>query len=204
MARFECDWCGKCCRSFGEFIRVERQVSERDYFCRYGITNELFPVHVLPEFSEEVEEDFESRAAGQNLSPSPCLFLRKNPAGKGFACAVYPTRPTICRQFTCYRMLIHHAVSGEIRGRVIGLGELRTADEALRALWAEKIAGLPHPVAQHNAVMHSHAPGTKAAHGHDPHLHAHLHGSAPAGDAAWVASVLAVLAAHGYRGDPVE
>ena len=50
MVKFECNWCGKCCTSFGEFIKVERQITEHDYFCRYGITNELFQVHVLPEF----------------------------------------------------------------------------------------------------------------------------------------------------------
>ena len=46
MAEFVCDWCGKCCRSFGEFIRIERQLTERDYYCRYGITNDLVLVHV--------------------------------------------------------------------------------------------------------------------------------------------------------------
>jgi len=186
MARFACDWCGKCCRSFGEFIRVERQLSERDYFCRYGITNELFPVHVQPEFADVVEEAFETRLTGQGTGP--CLFLHKDPAGKGFACAVYPTRPTVCRQFTCYRMLIHHMATGEVRGRVIGMSELRTGDAVLRALWDEKIAGLPHPAGtRHDAVMHSSAPGAR-----------------PADDREWVAGVLSILAAHGYRGDPVE
>jgi hypothetical protein len=42
MAKFECNHCGKCCRSFGEFIRVERRLTGRDYYCRFGITNELF------------------------------------------------------------------------------------------------------------------------------------------------------------------
>ncbi len=44
MATFDCDLCGKCCRSFGEFVKIERQASDRDYYCRYGITNEIFPV----------------------------------------------------------------------------------------------------------------------------------------------------------------
>ena len=49
MAEFVCDWCGKCCRSFGEFIRIERRLTERDYYCRYGINNDLVLVHVQPE-----------------------------------------------------------------------------------------------------------------------------------------------------------
>ena len=58
MATFDCNWCGKCCQSFGEFIGIERQINGRDYYIRYGITNELFPVHVQPEFADEIEEDF--------------------------------------------------------------------------------------------------------------------------------------------------
>jgi Fe-S-cluster containining protein len=68
--------------------------------------------------------------------------MRKNHEGKGFACAIYPTRPTICREFRCYRMLIHHPSSGETRGKVIGINELRTHDEnpaALRPRWASRI-----------------------------------------------------------------
>jgi len=58
MAKFDCNWCGKCCASFGEFIKIERQLTDRDYYCRYGITGEIFPVHVQPEFADEIEEEF--------------------------------------------------------------------------------------------------------------------------------------------------
>jgi uncharacterized protein len=206
MSQFDCNWCGKCCQSFGEFIRIERQVTERDYFCRYGITNELFPIHVLPEFSDDIEEEFEEQAEGNTSeSHKGCIFMRKNPEGRGFACAIYPTRPTICREFICYRMLIHHPASGEIRGRVIGINELRTHDEVLQAIWNEKIANLPHPFAtQHDAVQHSHGPGAQAAHGHDSHVMAHVKGIGHADDHEWVTNVLGILDAHGYKGDPVE
>lgn len=207
MAKFECNWCGKCCQSFGEFIRIERQISGRDYFCRYGITDELFQVHVLPEFADEIEEDLEEMGGKDTPgSHKGCIFMRKNPEGKGFACAIYPTRPTICREFLCYRMLIHHPASGEIRGKVIGINELRTHDEILTAIWNEKIAALPHPFEiHHDVVQHSHAPGTQAAvHGHDSHITAHLKGLGHADDHEWVANVLTILASHGYHGDPVE
>ncbi len=59
MVKFECDLCGKCCASFGEFITVERQITDKDYFCRYGITDELFQVHVLPDYADEFASTFE-------------------------------------------------------------------------------------------------------------------------------------------------
>lgn len=206
MVKFDCNWCGKCCQSFGEFIRIERQVTDRDYFCRYGITDELFPVHVQPEFSEEISDEFEEYGGKTPEGHKGCIFSRKNPEGRGFACAVYPTRPTICREFLCYRMLIHHPASGEVRGKVIGINELRTHDEILQVLWAEKIAHLPHPFAsRHEAVQHSHAPGAQAAgHGHDSHILAHVKGIGHADDHEWVESVLSVLSSNGYKGDPVE
>jgi hypothetical protein len=41
-------------------------------------------------------------------------------------------------------MLIYHQASGELRGRIIGINELRTNDEILAALRKEKIAHIPH------------------------------------------------------------
>jgi hypothetical protein len=206
MAKFDCTRCGKCCQSFGEFIRIERKLTDRDYYCRYWITNELFLVHVQPEFAEEISDEF-SKGGETKKDPAQkgCVFMRKNPAGKGFACAIYPTRPSICREFKCYRMLIHHIPSGELRGKVIGINELKTQDEILAAIWKEKISQLPHPIErQHVPAQPVHSPGAPAAHGNDTHIHAHLYGLTQNEDKVWVNNVITVLAAHGYHGDPVE
>jgi Fe-S-cluster containining protein len=207
MAKFDCDWCGKCCVSFGEFIKIERQLTDRDYYCRYGITGELFQVHVDPEFADEIEEEFiASDPKGTDSTHKGCIFMRKNPRGTGFACAIYQTRPTICRKFKCYRMLIHHKPDGEMRGKVIGINELRTHDEILAAIWKEKIAHLPHPFANTPIpAQHAHVSGaSSAAHGHDSHIHAHIYDLGHGDDQEWESSVLSILAAHGYQGDPVE
>ena len=205
MVKFECNWCGKCCLSFGEFIKIERQLTSRDYYCRYAITGELFQAHVLPEFADDIDEEFSDPGEKGTESPRKgCIFMRKNPEGPGFACAIYPTRPTVCREFLCYRMLISHQPTGEIRGRVIGINELRTQDEVLSSIWKEKITQLPHPFkSQHATVQHSHSPGAQASHGHDSHFLAHIQGIQHAEDNEWVANVITILAAHGYHGDPV-
>jgi uncharacterized protein len=172
MAEFVCDWCGKCCRSFGEFIRIERQLTERDYYCRYGITRDLFLVHVLPEYAEEIAETYSEAVEDTSPPEKKCVFSQKNPDGNGFVCAIYPTRPPVCREFRCYRMLIRNN-KGELVGRVIGTNELRTADQTLAALWKEHISPLPHT----------------------------LKPQVP--DPVWTTNVVAVLARHGYLGDPV-
>jgi len=206
MVRFECDLCGKCCASFGEFITVERQITAHDYFCRYGITNELFQVHVLPEYADEFADRFEEmQDEGKDIHHQGCVFTRKNPEGPGLICIIYPSRPTICREFFCYRMLINHRESGELRGRVIGINELRTQDAVLAAIWKDNIATLPHPFeSNHQNVQHSHAPGAEKSHGHDPHVLAHIYGLEHADDRDWIENVKTVLGAHGYIGDPVE
>jgi Fe-S-cluster containining protein len=142
MTDFVCDWCGKCCRSFGEFIRIERKLTERDYYCRYGINNDLVLVHVQPEYADEVSRALLDQKPG-DPTEKKCAFLMKNPDGTGFACTVYPTRPPVCREFRCYRMLIHNG-EGKLVGRVIGQNEIRTADESLATIWKQHISHLPH------------------------------------------------------------
>jgi uncharacterized protein len=174
MAKFTCDSCGKCCSSFGAFIKIERQLNDRDYYCRYGISNELYPVRVDAAFADEIDGRFSAApgtpAGGRDRS---CPFLCRREDGNGSACACYATRPPVCREFRCYRVVISDG-AGHPVGKVIGAGGISTADGALARLWKEQIASIPHV----------HPPG-----GNDP---------------AWVQRVTSILAAHGYRADAVE
>ena len=72
-----------------------------------------------------------------------CPFLRKNPQGNGTTCAIYPTRPKVCRDFRCYRMLIRTR-EGAVCGRVIGKNSLRTEDAALEKLWNGQVTAIPY------------------------------------------------------------
>ncbi|MGA2120811.1 MAG: YkgJ family cysteine cluster protein [Methanoregula sp.] len=174
MATFTCDSCGKCCSSFGSFIAIERQMNDRDYYCRYSLTRDRFPVHVDAEYTDEVSERYSAPAGtGGSAGKRPCPFLCRKKDGVGLTCAIYATRPQVCREFRCYRMLVYDS-SGHLSGKVIGAGEISTVDETLARLWKEKILSLPH---------------------------AHPAG---ANDPVWVKTVTGILAAHRYRGDAVE
>jgi Fe-S-cluster containining protein len=194
MVKFECDRCGKCCRSFGEFITVERQLSSRDYYCRFGITRELSLVHVEPEYADSVAEEFELEGErGDENNRKKCIFLQKDLPGEGFTCAIYPARPLICREFQCYRMLIYNT-KRQLCGRVIGRNELKTADENLAKLWKERIAHLPPASSSSHHLTHRQLHRDTESHIHGSHVN----------DTAWADSVVAILRAHGYYGDIVE
>jgi hypothetical protein len=141
MVSFVCDHCGKCCTSLGRYIRIERQLSDRDYYCRNTITREIFPVRVVPEFAEEIDEDVTTGFAG---SRPGCIFQRRNPHGPGQVCAIYPTRPRICREFRCYQMVIYNS-KGEPVGRMVGQADIQTADPDLARIWNEEVKSLPCP-----------------------------------------------------------
>jgi Fe-S-cluster containining protein len=130
--------------SLGPHITIERRLNDQDYYCRSVIDNTIFPVHVDPEYREEIADEFETgNACPHEREKKTCRFLRKNPEGLGTVCAIYATRPKVCQDFRCYRMLIRNR-EGAICGRIIGKNTIRTDDIALGKLWDGKIAALPY------------------------------------------------------------
>jgi Fe-S-cluster containining protein len=143
MAPFICDRCGKCCVSLGQSITIERQLNERDYYCRSKIDHAIFLAHVDEEFREEIADEF--LAAGSSpgdTGKNPCRFLRRSPSGTRYCCAIYATRPKVCQDFLCYHMLIRTR-DGAICGRVIGKTTLRTEDPELEQIWNVEVNPVP-------------------------------------------------------------
>lgn len=144
MAEFVCDRCGKCCVSLGPHILIERQLNDRDYYCRSRIDNSLFLAHIDPEYSEEIADEVsKDRDPSSGPEKKPCTFLRRCLHGTGNYCTIYSTRPKVCRDFRCYRMVIYDP-EGNVCGRVIGKKTLRTENAALEGLWKEQISQVPH------------------------------------------------------------
>jgi uncharacterized protein len=144
MAEFICDMCGKCCVSLGSLITIERQLNEQDYYCRSKIDNTIFLAHVDPAYSEEIADEFTGGGeAHTGPEKKSCRFLRKIRNGEENRCAIYSTRPKVCRDFRCYRMLIYNN-EGKVCGRVIGKNTLRTEDRALEGLWRERASSVPY------------------------------------------------------------
>jgi Fe-S-cluster containining protein len=144
MAAFECDRCGKCCVSLGPLITIERQLNDRDYYCRCKVDNAIFLASVDPAYRDGIDEEF---LAYGHAQPAPekkaCRFLRREPDGNGAVCAIYASRPKICRDFRCYRMIIRN-LQGDVCGRVIGKNTIRTEDVALEDLWNGQLKVIPY------------------------------------------------------------
>lgn len=163
MAAFACDRCGKCCVSLGPLITIERQLNDRDYYCRCKIDNALFLAHVDPVFREEIADEFAAEdGADSGPKKKTCRFLRQNRQGDGTTCAIYPSRPRVCRDFRCYRMLVCNR-EGSICGRVIGKNTLRTQDSALEKLWNGQVAAIPYA---DSAAWTKNVAGILAEHGY--------------------------------------
>lgn len=130
--------------SLGPHITIARQLNDRDYYCRSAIENAIFLAHVDPEFREEIADKYSAGGTEQNshTDKKPCIFLRKKPDGSGTVCAIYPSRPKVCRDFRCYCMLILNR-EGKVCGKVSGKTALSTGDEALRNLWTGQIEAIP-------------------------------------------------------------
>ena len=170
-------------QEFWEFITIERQINSRDYYCRFDITRELFFVHIQPEHADAIAEAYEERESGNDKNRKKCIFLQKDSHSDGFTCAIYPSRPQICREFQCYRMVIYNT-ERQLCGRVIGRNELKTADENLSTLWKEKVAHLPPPASRGpHYITHKHR---------NPDTESHIHGS-HVNDSAWADTVVTIL-----------
>jgi Fe-S-cluster containining protein len=127
MAEFTCTRCGKCCISLGRHMTKERSISQVQHYCRIGISGEIIPVTIAPEYR--------AIYADGERDDSWCPFLRKNP-DETFTCTIYNTRPRICREFRCRTMAIYNS-DGQETGTVSGMKILSTDDPELKRLWSE-------------------------------------------------------------------
>ena len=133
MPPFTCTRCGKCCMNFGELIRVERELSNIEFSCRFLITNEVFRARVMPEWREIFRDTTESDA-----NPAWCRFLRRSPDGSGFVCTVHDSNASICREFQCCRMRIFDQKGRQV-GKIGGNRSLISEDEELTRFFREKV-----------------------------------------------------------------
>jgi Fe-S-cluster containining protein len=122
--------------NFGELIRVEREVDDTEFYCRFLVTNEIFRARVMPEFREAFAD-----TAEVDSHPAWCRFLRRSPEGAGFVCTVHDSNASICREFRCCVMRIYDS-TGKQAGKVGGNRSLISEDEDLLRIFREKVAGV--------------------------------------------------------------
>jgi Fe-S-cluster containining protein len=129
MGKFRCTRCGKCCRSLGPHIKVERRITEQDLYCRCMVTGDLFLAHIGGDFLPR------QRIRDRKPHPRECPFLLLDSESR-YICSIYETRPQICRSFICYSMLIFDRNNEQV-GKVKGRRSLESTDLELVTLWED-------------------------------------------------------------------
>jgi hypothetical protein len=130
---FECSQCGECCSHLGLVHTIREEYGNYRFLLNNEYTGEKTAVTVDPDkialFCDK--SIFSER-------PEACPFFRYDRAlAKGY-CTVHLTRPGICRDYGCWRLLILDA-GGKRAGRIMGRRHLASEDGALTRLFEEQI-----------------------------------------------------------------
>jgi uncharacterized protein len=135
---FVCQRCGYCCSTMGEIISIQEQI--RPFEFRIGYTNgeeRLVSVDV------DKRELFSHQQQDEKKSPA-CPFLRQR-APRERICTVHASRPELCRNYLCSRILILDP-DGKKAGRVLhGTRSFTTENGALLDLWRRSIRDVTVP-----------------------------------------------------------
>ncbi|NYT16467.1 MAG: YkgJ family cysteine cluster protein [Methanomicrobiales archaeon] len=136
---FECQQCGECCSIIGQVLFVSRDDGDGKYVLTNRYTGEKTMVEVDPDKTDL----YADRSMIEGF-PDACPFLRfRTPDGKA-CCTVHLTRPEMCRDFGCWRLLILKQ-DGSRAGRVMGRSHFCPDDPELARLWEEQIRDIEEP-----------------------------------------------------------
>ena len=136
---FECFQCGECCRQLGLVHSIQETYGDFRFLICNQYTGEKTPVGIDP----DKREIFEDKSIFAKL-PDACPFFRFRPGSELACCTVYQTRPEICRDYGCWRLLILNH-QGRRVGRVRYIRTLCSDDPHLTRLWESCIENLQEP-----------------------------------------------------------
>jgi len=126
---FECIRCGECCVSLGLVHSITEQCGDFSFLVSNNQTGEENRVTVDP----DKRELFLDRCILKKL-PDACPFFRHEPGSDAASCTIHHSRPSICRDYQCWRLLIiDHR--GRWAGKIPYVRSLVTEDPRLRRLW---------------------------------------------------------------------
>jgi uncharacterized protein len=130
---FECSQCGECCSHLGLVHTVQEEYGNYRYLVCNRYTGERTPVTVDPDKIHL----FNDRSIFAERTEA-CPFFRYDRAGAKGYCTVHLTRPEICRDYGCWRVLILDA-EGRRAGRIMCQRFLASEDERLTRIFDEQV-----------------------------------------------------------------
>jgi Fe-S-cluster containining protein len=136
---FECSQCGECCSHLGLVHTIQEDYGDYRFLLNNQYTGEKTAVAVDP---DKIALFCDTGIFRER--PEACPFFRYDRVSAKGYCTVHLTRPEICRDYGCWRMLILDS-GGERAGRIMCQRHLASEDEALTRLFEESINHLVEP-----------------------------------------------------------
>ncbi len=136
---FECIQCGECCSHLGLVHTIIKDLGNFRFMVNNEYTGEKTEVRVDPDKIDL----FIDRSIFKER-PEACPFFRFDSAASKGYCTVHLTRPEICRDYGCWRMLIL-GPGGKRAGRIMDYRHLASEDPALTRIFEEYINHLSGP-----------------------------------------------------------
>ncbi len=123
----------------GEIIELMEEFEPFSFRIRFSVTGEERVVSIDPEKRELFRfQDIQSQR------PMACPFLRQTDTQK-CVCSVHSSRPDLCRQYACYRVLVLDTQERKI-GKVAAASRyFSSGNNDLRTLWDREIARVAIP-----------------------------------------------------------
>ena len=136
---FECSQCGECCSHLGLVHTIQEDCGNYRFLLKNQYTGERTAVAVDPDKIPLFDDKgiFLER-------PEACPFFRYDRVSAKGYCTIHLTRPGICRDYGCWRLLILDS-EGKRVGRIMDRRHLASEDEALTLLFDEHINQLVEP-----------------------------------------------------------
>jgi hypothetical protein len=136
---FECQQCGECCSHLGLVHTIHEDLGNHRFVVRNQYTGEKTTVAIDP----DKVGLFADRSIFTDR-PEACPFFRyKEDSAKGH-CTVHLTRPEICRDYGCWRILIL-TPDGKRAGRIMGERHLASEDPTLTRLFEVQVNNVTEP-----------------------------------------------------------
>jgi hypothetical protein len=108
---------------------IKKDYGDYRYLIYNNYTGEETPVVIDP----DKRDLFQDKTIFEKL-PQTCPFFRHQPDSENSFCTVYQTRPEICRNYGCWRLLIlNHR--GRRVGRIKHIRTLCSEDPLLIRIW---------------------------------------------------------------------
>ncbi len=130
---FECSQCGECCSHLGLVHVIQEDRGDCRFLVRNQYTGERTEVRVD---TDKIDLFRDTSVFAER--PEACPFFRFVRSERKGYCTVHRTRPEICSDYGCWRMLILDS-SGNRAGRIMERRHLASENKVLTRIFADEI-----------------------------------------------------------------